>query len=151
MDKICTKCLFPKGKEQFAPHESYKDDYTTWCRTCLGLQASNWSKENAEQRRENQRNLNKRKPEAKQNSKLKQRYGISLIEFSEMSLKQQDRCLICDKHKSENKNGKLFVDHCYSTQKVRGLLCNDCNKGIGLFMDNPDLLMKAVEYLKANG
>jgi hypothetical protein len=44
----------------------------------------------------------------------------------------------------------LSIDHCHNTGKVRGLLCDHCNKGLGLFKDNIDYLNKAIEYLKYN-
>lgn len=151
MEKTCTKCLISQGIEQFAPHRNYKGGRTTWCRSCLSKQASKWSIEKAPKRRENDNARNKRKPEQKQNAKFKARYGITLEKFKEMSTKQNDKCLICEKHKSLNKNSKLFVDHCHVSKKVRGLLCDNCNKGLGVFQDNPALLLKAVEYLKLNG
>lgn len=40
------------------------------------------------------------------------------------------------------------IDHCHTTGRVRGHLCNNCNKGLGHFKDNPDTLLKAIEYLK---
>lgn len=150
-NKICTKCTISKDLSFFAPHKAYKDGYSTWCRECLSERASLWSKKNSMQRQENQRKYGKRRPEVKQNSKFKQRYGISLDKFNEMSDNQKDQCLICKKHKSDNKNNKLFVDHCHSTKKVRGLLCDNCNKGLGCFRDDPSLLTKAMEYLKTNG
>ena len=42
----------------------------------------------------------------------------------------------------------LHLDHDHKTGKFRGWLCSKCNQGLGLFKDNPELLMKAVEYLK---
>lgn len=149
-NKTCTKCLVSQEIEEFAPHKSYAGGRTTWCRKCMKEQASAWSKDNPK-RRENDNARNRRNPEQKQNSKFKARYGITLDQFREMSTAQNDECLICSKHKSLNKNSKLFVDHCHATQKVRGLLCDSCNRGLGAFKDNPLLLLKAMEYIKANG
>jgi hypothetical protein len=59
-----------------------------------------------------------------------------------MEEKQEGKCLIC------KKTGKLVVDHCHSTKKVRGLLCNNCNVGLGAFKDNCEFLSDAVIYLK---
>lgn len=52
-------------------------------------------------------------------------------------------CTIC------GDNGDLVVDHDHSTKKIRGVLCNKCNKGLGLFRDSPDLLEYARIYLLA--
>jgi hypothetical protein len=64
----------------------------------------------------------------RRNAKFKARYVITLEQFKEMSNRQNDKCLICEKHKLLNKNNKLFLDHCHVTKKVRVLLCNNCNK-----------------------
>lgn len=151
MEKVCTKCLVAQDIEQFAPHKNYKGGRTTWCRLCLNNQASDWSKEKAPRRRENDNKRNKRKPEQKQNSKFKARYGITLDQFNKISAEQNDECLICKKHKLQNKNGKLFVDHDHKTGKIRGLLCDRCNKSLGLMEDNVEFLRKAIGYLTENG
>lgn len=78
---------------------------------------------------------------------LRRLYGITLEEYDLMFSNQGGRCAICMKHQDEFKK-KLHVDHCHTTGKVRGLLCQKCNQGIGLFNDDKDLLIKASEYLK---
>jgi hypothetical protein len=61
-------------------------------------------------------------------------------------------CAVCRKPESaRNKRGELLplaVDHCHQTGKVRALLCSLCNKGIGLFGDDPALLRAAADYLE---
>lgn len=67
----------------------------------------------------------------------------------EAMLESQDySCLICSKQHTEEK--KLFVDHCHNTGHVRGLLCNNCNNGMGKLKDSVELLEKAITYLKKN-
>ena len=78
---------------------------------------------------------------------LRRLYGITLEEYDKMLSDQEYRCAICDKHQDEFKK-KLHVDHCHTTGKIRGLLCQKCNQGLGLFGDNKNLLIKASEYLK---
>lgn len=46
------------------------------------------------------------------------------------------------------KRSLLTVDHCHKTNKIRGVLCNSCNRALGWFKDNPELLQSAFDYLK---
>lgn len=78
------------------------------------------------------------------NDHLKRSYGITLLERNEMALKQNNRCLICDKE-----TPKLVVDHCHTTGKIRGLLCKRCNTAIGMLGDTPEGLQRAIDYLNA--
>lgn len=74
-------------------------------------------------------------------SHLRRQYGLSREEYEQMSASQFDRCAICDRER------KLFVDHCHATGNVRGLLCNTCNAGLGLFGDSVKNLKKAAKYV----
>lgn len=74
-------------------------------------------------------------------TKLKINYGLSYSEYLRILKSQDNLCAIC------GNGGKLVVDHCHSFKNVRGLLCNNCNFGLGHFKDNKDLLYKAIKYL----
>ena len=78
---------------------------------------------------------------------LKRRYGISPEEYNEMFEMQKGCCYICKRHQTEFKN-KLHVDHNHHNGELRRLLCGNCNTGLGMFMDSPELLIKAAEYLR---
>lgn len=77
-------------------------------------------------------------------SYIKTKYGITWSEFEEMYESQKGLCAIC---KKEEKNRMLSLDHSHVTKKVRGLLCGSCNRGLGLFKDDPKLLQAAKEYV----
>lgn len=47
--------------------------------------------------------------------------------------------------------GPLVVDHCHSSGKVRGMLCQHCNRGLGHFRDNPEVMGRAINYVKGAG
>lgn len=68
-------------------------------------------------------------------------------EYDELFIKQKGCCAICETHQMDLKRS-LAVDHCHETGKVRGLLCGECNKALGMFDDNTALLNSAVDYLK---
>tara|TARA_R110002012_G_scaffold319815_1_gene541427 strand:- start:83 stop:616 length:534 start_codon:yes stop_codon:yes gene_type:complete len=77
------------------------------------------------------------------------KYGITLAEKKEMLNEQGNKCKIC----LQEFNDKVVscVDHCHTMGKIRGLLCRQCNVGLGNFKDNPLALVKAAEYLKEQG
>ena len=74
----------------------------------------------------------------------KRRYGLEVEEYQTLLLKQENKCAIC---KIET---ALEVDHCHTTNKVRGLLCEKCNRLLGLGQECVKILTAATEYLKSN-
>lgn len=77
-------------------------------------------------------------------SHLKRKYGISVEEYQILVERQQGLCAICGEFKN------LHIDHNHVTTRVRGLLCGDCNRALGLFHDNAQRLQSAIDYLTAN-
>jgi hypothetical protein len=73
---------------------------------------------------------------------LKDRYGITLADYMQMADRQGGRCASCG-----NLSQDLMVDHCHTSKKVRGLLCNTCNAIIGFASDNITILQLTIEYL----
>jgi hypothetical protein len=78
---------------------------------------------------------------------LKCKYGITLEQYNEIFNRQNGKCAICKRDKSCSKYNTLNVDHNHITNKIRGLLCNNCNLGLGYFKDSKDLLNAAINYL----
>lgn len=76
---------------------------------------------------------------------IKRLYGLSLEDWDRMVIQQGGRCAICNLPAPA-----LNVDHCHVSGTVRGLLCELCNKGLGLFKDNPAYLLEAVQYLRTS-
>lgn len=79
---------------------------------------------------------------------LKDKYGITEDDYDSLLEKQDHSCAICGTDKPTGKWKRFAVDHCHHTGDIRGLLCNECNRGIGLLKDNPELLDKAALYLR---
>ena len=74
-------------------------------------------------------------------------YGITIEDYNKMFVDQEGKCRGCDKHQTEFKI-RLAVDHCHQTGKVRGLLCGNCNRALGLVHDNYKILNNLINYLK---
>ncbi len=81
------------------------------------------------------------------NKRYQERYGISYSEYKEKLSAQNFKCLICGITEKDSRQKKLVVDHCHNTNEVRGLLCHNCNCGLGHFVDNIETLQKAIVYL----
>lgn len=92
--------------------------------------------------------------EYRRNWQLKKKYGLEYGEFDAWWIVCRGKCFICERDMSKPTNGRgqslltVAVDHNHKTGKIRGLLCNRCNKGIGFFNDNISLIKKAIKYLE---
>ena len=72
------------------------------------------------------------------------RYGITLEIYQKILAAQGGGCAIC------GSNRRLHTDHSHSTKVVRGILCENCNRGLGMFQDSSDRLRLAMAYLDAS-
>ncbi len=84
---------------------------------------------------------------------FKRTYGLSLDEYQDMFERSEHKCNICGSEgfriNSKAKN-TLCVDHDHETGKIRGLLCHNCNRALGLLQDDTTLLEKAIKYLEGS-
>lgn len=84
---------------------------------------------------------------AKRDLALRFNYGLSLAQYETLLEKQEGLCAICRLPNTSKRRKYLAVDHDHETQEVRGLLCDQCNVGLGSFKDDPELLRRASLYL----
>lgn len=106
-----------------------------WCKVCCG-----------ERTKQHQASNRAQWAVYAHRTKVKQHYGIEPEQYNAMGEEQGWVCAICGKPSPEG--FRLAVDHDHKTHKVRGLLCSRCNQGLGKFLDDPLLLLKAIEYLR---
>lgn len=146
--KTCCICKISKNINDFYNRKRAKDGKTYACKICVNKRNNDWKARNPEYNTMYHRNYIHPDPEReklqKRNSELKKKYNIGIDTYKNMKLKQNNKCLIC------NKKSKLVVDHCHKTGKVRGLLCDTCNRGIGFLQENIDNFNNAIKYLKIN-
>lgn len=125
MVKECKCCLKSLPVSSFGPSASGKYKVKAICNSC---------------RRERERGTRKKG----RTRTLRELYGMSPSDYAEMLHSQGGKCAIC----AGTPKTELRVDHCHSTGMVRALLCSSCNCGIGLLGDSPDMLEKALAYLR---
>lgn len=132
--KRCSGCHQMKAREQFGLR---KNGYLrATCLQCNELGMKNW----AEESRERQRATNRR-------TTLRRWFGITEDDYDRILAEQGGGCAICGDTKPDKRRRRLYVDHCHETKMIRGLLCGKCNSGIGMFRDDPGLLMAAIAHL----
>jgi len=77
--------------------------------------------------------------------KTRSLFGIDQSQYDKLYNSQGGQCKICH----TNFSAKVCIDHCHATNNIRGLLCDNCNKGIGALKDNTIIISNAIEYLQA--
>ncbi len=87
-------------------------------------------------------------PEKERRLALKSKFGISPEIYLDMLVQQNNGCAICGETTMPSGKKNLTVDHCHQTSKVRGLLCHNCNLGLGHFKDSTDIIKSAILYLQ---
>lgn len=142
ISKTCKDCGETKPRSEFhIKNKDRKDPHNSRCKTCA-------NKFKAEKMRSGE--WKKMTPEESRRRNLQASYGITPDDYNAMFSYQRGCCAICGVHQNEQV-GRLCVDHDHSTGEVRGLLCGHCNKGLGHYRDDPELLEIAAEYLRLNG
>jgi hypothetical protein len=125
----CSRCKEEKPVSEFTPVKGRTYGTRHQCKPCYAY---------LERHRKRKTNLG--------------RYGLTRAEYDALVAKHDGLCDICRKPETKvSKYGSphdLSIDHCHKTGKIRGFLCQVCNKGLGLFYDDPERLEKAAEYLR---
>lgn len=127
--KLCHKTrkliYFPKSKSSLTGYYSY-------CYDC---------KRGINRQQDEKRKLSASRKEWSRKAYLKRTYGMTSTEYDSLKKAQNGGCAICASVV------KLAVDHDHKTGKIRGLLCHNCNRGLGMFYDNTSSLREAIKYL----
>lgn len=101
--------------------------------------------------REYQKLYRESNKEKLRDAERQRKFGITKQKYAELFLSQNGVCAICEKPETATRKGvvkALAVDHCHETGKIRGLLCSDCNTGIGKLKEDRKILISAIRYLK---
>jgi hypothetical protein len=138
--KTCTKCKQEKlaTGEFFPLHKKTTDGLSSWCRLCNVAYTLQWKLNNKEREKNNLRKGN-----------LRRNYNLSIEDYRIMLNAQDGKCKICKSEEiHSNRVSHFYVDHCHQTNAIRGLLCHNCNYGLGYFKDQIQILQEAIMYLE---
>ena len=160
--KICSRCNINKKLIMFKKDSRRWDQRHGVCNKCIGEQhklrmnidsayrlrinsikskyyySNKGSKNNRIYRQNNRRN--------RKAYLLQKMYNLSLGNYNKLFTKQKGKCAICCTKLVRSKS--IHVDHDHITHKIRGLLCHNCNLGLGHFKDRINILKKAIQYLE---
>ncbi|MFN2526219.1 MAG: endonuclease VII domain-containing protein [Actinomycetota bacterium] len=123
----CPDCGRDKPVDEFSRNRSSRSGRATYCKQCAN--------------RRNRATI-KRLYGDTRHYHFTSKYGIGLAEVEAMKTAQDELCAIC------RTNPATQVDHDHKTRTVRGLLCDGCNGGLGLFGDDIQSMQRAIKYLE---
>ena len=129
--KVCRICKETFPTDFFYKHKNTKDRLKHECKECFKILNNAYFLANKEVRIEKRKDYH-----------FRSSYGITKQDVEKLKEKQNFKCMICEDIVN------LVVDHDHKTGKVRALLCNPCNQGIGSLKDDPEILDKAANYLR---
>ena len=162
--KACTKCGIVKPLGEFYAMSGMRDGHRNDCIECNKAakreryrrnpdreieKARGWARDNPDRYRAYQAEYRDR-PERKRAMRdlyYRRTYGISADEADAILEAQDHRCAICMKP-APARLASMHLDHDHDTGAVRGFLCLDCNQALGKLRDSPDLLLRALVYLR---
>ena len=144
--KRCSHCLEWKPLSAFNMMRASWDDFQRWCKVCL-LEYRNPRREAMRVAGRERYHLH---PEKTREWMLKSNYGMSLEDYATLLSSQDNKCIICGTEPEPNTDS-FPVDHDHVTGIVRGILCLNCNRGLGHFQDDPEILRAAAIYLDRSG
>ncbi|UQU68122.1 endonuclease VII domain-containing protein [Couchioplanes caeruleus] len=125
--KWCPDCDTTKPLDAFARTKASSSGYHSYCKPCHNARGQE---------------TRKRLYGGSREYHLRRRYGIGQLEFDGLLAAQGGVCAICGVDDPQH------LDHDHRTGEVRGILCFNCNGGLGQFRDDPVLLADAIAYLK---
>jgi len=138
--KICSKCRKQKWSSEFykSKDKRQSEELRSYCKDCSGKYQQKYRQHN---------------PKYNRSTYLKRVFGITIKEYELMLKSQNGVCAICKQTETAKQNDNILplsVDHRHNPFKVRGLLCNNCNRALGLFNDDIEILKQAIKYLEEN-
>jgi hypothetical protein len=163
--KVCNRCKINKSTDDFYKNSHNGDGLKSICKQCTSKTAKLYYDNNQDKAKElsrkhyvkNKEKLSikskedwKNNPERRTKSRLRP-YKLTSEEFDSLLLRDDNKCSICSLSRKEHfikYKRDLYIDHCHVSNKIRGILCHNCNLALGNFKDDKKLLNNAIIYLE---
>lgn len=130
LKRICIKCNVEKLLSEFIPHKTRPQGRHNTCKKC---------------KNKRYRELRKIYPDRYISYVRKHKFGIDNDHYNLLFKLQNGLCAICTE---KSKKKRLGVDHKHDPFKIRGLLCDTCNRALGMFKEDKCILWRAIKYLE---
>lgn len=164
--KRCPKCKKELLVGEFSGDRARKDGLCPVCRVCVSRQQKVYQKTERgrrvrqeycrrnrerisryakEYRRKNRDKIARRGKEWHKKTWFWRKYGVTSEAHEQMYLDQNRCCALCGEPVPYD---KIVTDHDHKTNKIRGLLCQRCNLGLGVFGDTLEGFRRATQYLE---
>jgi hypothetical protein len=138
--KRCGRCNVVKPLVEFHASKIHRLGVNAYCKDCR--------REYTKEKLKNPKHREKVKEEKRVYFRS-EKYGISRDDFGRMLASQNGVCAICGKSREERGHKRDFhVDHDHKTNRVRGILCHQCNLMLGNCNDDVDILRRAIQYIE---
>ncbi len=144
--KACSRCKIVKQIPEFGLRPGRPNGLSR-CKSCMSIYNKELRMKHPGRYKEAQKLY--RESNKKNGKRYEYLYGITLADYNALCELQENKCKICNLPQLTYRR-KLSVDHCHKSKKVRGLLCDNCNIGLGKFRDDPKTLLNAIKYLKGS-
>lgn len=149
--KLCLRCREEKTLNLFPKNRRTKHGRGTYCLVCSAdvVRARRQTEEGAQAHRESSKRWREANNERHKDNNANWRYGLTHGEYDAMLAAQSGKCAICKTTEPGTGVVRFAIDHCHTSGKIRGLLCSNCNRGLGYFKDDPARIRRAIDYVNS--
>ena len=144
--KVCSTCKESKPRTEFWKAKAKFDGLQAVCKSCGAGRHHSYVTGDRVSNAARARKWRAENPDRAKDHYNKFHYGIKVGTYDKMLAAQDGKCAICGTADPAPRK-RFAVDHCHTTQAVRGLLCMHCNTGLGYLKEDPAIFLKGIEYL----
>lgn len=147
--KPCPRCNARKPLSDFPKNKRMFHGIGSYCKPCTNemQQLRRATPEGAQAHRDASKRWRESNPTHNKDNHARWKYGVDRGTYDRMLAAQDGKCAICRTSEPGVRLVRFHIDHCHNSKAVRGLLCEHCNRGLGHFDDDPELLRRAADYL----